>query len=144
MSESEFFFVVWHKSEHSFGVLPLLHRFFSFLLSFSLHFFLSASALQSFGDGVEAMPRARPRVISEMSTTTSRVADGAAALKLRAASRYVPYGNLSICVDRLGPVGLVEGLGSDWTFRWGVRAGYDGAGVEVRMWGEGGHGVGWG
>ena len=65
------------KFEHFFGVPPL-HQLFTLFLSFFLHAFLLASALQFFGDTVGGLvTSARPLRISEMSPTTPRVADGA-------------------------------------------------------------------
>ena len=103
LPESETLFFVLHRFEHFFGVPPL-HHLLTLFLSFFLHVFLIASALQFFSDSVGGLvTSARPFRISEMSPATSPVADGAAAMAqlstLRAASRHARYGTLSICVD---------------------------------------------
>ena len=82
IAESEIFFFLWHSFVHFFGFcFSPLHAFSTFFRSFFLHVFLSLSAVQSFGDGVGAVPLLLPisgaDSIFRMSTTG--VVDGATA-----------------------------------------------------------------
>ena len=104
LTESESPLFALHKRVHVTGVSPL-HKLSTLVSSVVVHVSRSARALQLFSDGVGVASSARPLLISETSGTMSRVADGAAApmqlSKLRAASRHVRYGSLSICVDHV-------------------------------------------
>ena len=103
-----FLFFFLHNLVHFF-CFPPLQALFTLFGSFLVHFFLSLSAVHSFGDGAGAVPSARRTLISgstfAVSTATSRVVDGATAptqlSTLSAASRNLKSGTLIICVDHV-------------------------------------------
>ena len=114
--------------------VPPLHHLLTIFLSFFLHVFLIASALQFFSDSVGGLvTSARPFRISEMSPATSPVADGAPAAMaqlstLRAASRHARCGTLNICVDHVCALRIRVTGSRDWGPGFGLGVG----GSEVK------------